>query len=80
MWQTSFRLHMIFFVDLWGDWRDLKYLIETKNIKEFSILQIEPIRIWIEFKNFALHALKTLYPFLVCFLISFAISKKKKLY
>ena len=77
MWQTSFRLHMIFFVDLWGDWRDLKYLIETKNIKEFSILQIEPIRIWIEFKNFALHALKTLYPFLVCFLISFAISKKK---
>ena len=34
MWQTSWRLHMIFFVDLWGDWRDIKYLIEEEKILE----------------------------------------------
>ncbi len=77
MWQTSFRLHMIFYVDLWGDWRDLKYLLETEDIKNFNLFKVEAERIWIEFRNFSLHALKILYPFIICFLISFSISKKQ---
>mgnify|MGYP001213551507 FL=1 len=45
MWQTSWRLHMIFFVDLWGDWRDIKYLINSEKILEFNLLKVEPLQI-----------------------------------
>ena len=77
MWQTSFRLHMIFFVDQWGDWRDLKYLLKQEDVKNFNISKVEINKIWKEFYNFSNHALKILYPFLFCFIISFMISRKK---
>ncbi len=77
MWQTSFRLHMIFFVDQWGDWRDLKSLLRDYDVKNFNISKVELNQILTETINFSLHALKILYPFLICFVISFMISKKK---
>ncbi len=58
MWQTSFRLHMIFFVDQWGDWRDLKYLLKDYDVKNFNISKVSFNQILIEFINFSLHALK----------------------
>ena len=77
MWQTSFRLHMIFFVEQWGDWRDLKYLLKDYDVKNFNISKVGFNDILIQFINFSLHALKTLYPFLICFVICFIISQKK---
>ena len=77
MWQTSWRLHMIFFVDLWGDWRDIKYLINSEKILEFNLLKVEPLQIWIEFRNLSLHALKILYPFIISFLITYTVTKEK---
>ena len=77
MWQTSWRLHMIFFVDMWGDWRDIKYLIKSEKILEFNLLKVEPFQIWIEFRNFSLHALKTLYPFLIVFMVTYTVTKQK---
>ena len=77
MWQTSWRLHMIFFVDLWGDWRDIKYLIDSEKILEFNLTKVEPIQIWVEFKNLSLHALKILYPFIIAFLFTYSITKER---
>ncbi len=77
MWQTSWRLHMIFFVDLWGDWRDIKYLIEEEKILEFNLSKISISKIWMMFKDFSIHALKILSPFIITFVVCFFISKKK---
>ena len=54
MWQTSWRLHMIFFVDIWGDWRDIKYLIEEEKILEFNLTKVSLSKIWLVFKDFQL--------------------------
>jgi hypothetical protein len=77
MWQTSWRLHMIFFVDLWGDWRDIKYLIEEEKILEFNLSKISISKIWLSFKDFSIHALKILSPFIITFVVCYFISKKK---
>jgi hypothetical protein len=68
---------MIFFVDQWGDWRDLKYLLKEEDVKNFNISKVEMNKIWTEFYNFSMYALKILYPFLICFIVSFMISRKK---
>ncbi len=77
MWQTSWRLHMIFFTDVWGDWRDIKYLIEKEKILEFNLTKVSISQIWEVFKDFTINALKILYPFIMSFIICFFISKKK---
>ena len=77
MWQTSWRLHMIFFVDLWGDWRDIKYLIEDEKILEFNLTKVSMSKIWLMFKDFSIHALKILSPFIITFVVCYIISKKK---
>jgi len=77
MWQTSFRLHMIINVDSWGDWRDLKYLIKTDDYKNFNIFQVDSNILLKTFLDFTGNALKVLYPFVLCFLIAFNLSKKK---
>ena len=76
MWQTKFRLHMIFFVNEWGDWRNLKNVLVDYNVKNFSIFDLEKDIIFKEFKNFSLHALKIIYPFIICFLIVYYYSRK----
>ena len=77
MWQTSWRLHMIFFVDVWGDWRDIKYLIEEEKILEFNLSKVSISHIWLVFKDFSINALKIVYPFIVSFIICYILSKKK---
>ena len=39
-WQTSFKLHYFFYGYTWGDWRDLKYVLETEEVKNFNIFTI----------------------------------------
>ena len=77
MWQTSFRLHMITYVHDWGDWRDLKYLIKSEDIKNFNIFEADLNHLLNILRNFTFAALKQVYPFIFCFLIAFAASKKK---
>jgi len=31
-WQTSFKLHYFFYGHTWGDWRDLKYVLEAEEV------------------------------------------------
>ena len=77
MWQTSWRLHMIFFVDIWGDWRDIKYLIEQEKILEFNLTKVSLSKIWLVFKDFSISALKVLSPFIITFMVCYIVSKKK---
>jgi len=76
-WQTTFKLHFFFHGDTWGNWRDLKYVLESEEVKNFNISKVElnhGIQIVL---NHIKGVLRITYPFIFCFLIAFYISKKK---
>lgn len=76
-WQTSFKLHYFFHGETWGDWRDLKYVLVSEDVKNFSITQVD-INHAIKIIYNHLHGiLRIVYPFIFCFLIAFYLSKKK---
>ena len=53
-WQTSFKLHYFFHGDTWGDWRDLKYILEAEEVKNFNIFKVS--------LEDGIHALKMVLP------------------
>ena len=76
-WQTSFKLHYFFRGDTWGDWRNLKYVLETEDVKNFNISQVS----FNEGLNAVLShlrgVLRIIYPFIMCFIISFFLTRNK---
>ena len=39
-WQTSFKLHYFFHGYTWGDWRDLKEVLNSEDVRNFNIAQV----------------------------------------
>ena len=76
-WQTSFKLHYFFRGDTWGDWRDLKNVLETEEVKNFSIFQVNFNEGLSAILNHLKGVLRIIYPFILCFLIAFYLSKEK---
>tara|TARA_B100000780_G_scaffold276662_1_gene245679 strand:- start:672 stop:2153 length:1482 start_codon:yes stop_codon:yes gene_type:complete len=76
-WQTRFKLHFFVHGDLWGDWRDLKYILESRQYNDFNIFEVDLNHLLKIIFNHLYGALRILYPFIIIFLIVFYISKKK---
>ncbi len=76
-WQTTFKLHYFFHGNTWGDWRDLKYVLESEEVKNFNISQVELYHGIDIILNHLKGIFRIIYPFIFCFLITFYISKKK---
>ena len=76
-WQTSFKLHYFFHGYTWGDWRDLKEVLNSENVKNFNITQVSLNHAINVVFDHLFNALRIVYPFAFCFLIFFYLSKKK---
>ena len=76
-WQTSFKLHYFFHGDTWGDWRDLKYVLETEEVKNFNIFKVSLEDGLYAILNHLKGVLRIIYPFIFCFLIAFYVSREK---
>ena len=76
-WQTRFKLHFFVYGDTWGDWRDLKYVLNSEQYKSFNIFEVDLNHLFKIILNHLHGVLRILYPFIFCFLIVFLISKKK---
>ena len=76
-WQTSFKLHYFFHGYTWGDWRDLKEVLNSENVKNFNIAQVSLNHAINVVFDHLYNALRIVYPFVFCFLILFYLSKKK---
>ena len=76
-WQTSFKLHYFFHGYTWGDWRDLKEVLNSENVKNFNITQVSLNHAINVVFDYLFNALRIVYPFVFCFLILFYLSKKK---
>jgi|TARA_B100001971_G_C18256802_1_gene582859 hypothetical protein len=75
-WQTHSKLHYYVYANEWN-WRDVKSLFNSEDYKNFYILNVNSnVLIKLFFGN--LHgALRKLYPFVLCFFLSYFLSKKK---
>jgi len=76
-WQTSFKLHYFFHGYTWGDWRDLKEVLNSENVKNFSIKDVSLNHAINAIFDHFFNVLRIVYPFIFCFLIFFHLSKKK---
>ncbi len=76
-WQTSFKLHFFFHGDLWGDWRDLKQVLNTEEVKNFNVFNVEISHAIKIILNHVKGILRIIYPFIFCFLIALYLSRKK---
>ena len=76
-WQTTFKLHFFFHGDKWGDWRDLKYVLQSEEVKNFNIKKVEFDHGLFIILNHLKGAIRITYPFIFIFLICFYISKNK---
>ena len=76
-WQTSFKLHYFFYGDTWGNWRDLKYVLESEEIKNFNILKVNINDAQDAILSHLRGVLRIVYPFIGCFLLAFYVSKEK---
>ena len=79
-WQTTFKLHFFFHGDKWGDWRDLKYLLQSEEIKNFSIKKVEFEHGLFIILNHLKGAIRITYPFIFIFLICFYVSRNKLIF
>ena len=79
-WQTTFKLHFFFHGDKWGDWRDLKYLLQSEEVKNFSIKNVEFEHGLFIILNHLKGSIRITYPFIFIFLICYYISKNKLIF
>ena len=76
-WQTSFKLHYFFHGYTWGDWRDLKEVLNSEDVRNFNIAQVSLNHAISVVFDHLYNVLRIVYPFVFCFLILFYLSKKK---
>ena len=76
-WQTSFKLHYFFRGDTWGDWRNLKYVLEAEEVKNFNISQVSFNEVLNAVSSHLRGVLRIIYPFIICFVITFYLTKNK---
>ena len=76
-WQTRFKLHYFVHGDTWGNWRDLKYVLQSEQYLEFNIFEVNLKHLVKIILNHLHGVFRILYPFIFCFLITFYISRKK---
>jgi len=75
-WQTSFKLHYFFHGYTWGDWRNLKEVLNSEDVKNFKITQVSFNHAIDVILDHLFNVLRIVYPFIFCFLIFFYLSKK----
>lgn len=75
-WQTGFKLHYFLHGDKWGDWRDLKYVLQSNHYLNFNIYDEKIGHLISITLNHLKGVLRYVYPFLFCFLLAFYAARK----
>ena len=76
-WQTSLKLNYFVYGHTWGDWRDIKNILNSEQYKNFNILHVDRNHLLNIVLDHAKRALTVTYPFIISFIIAFIISRKK---
>ncbi len=76
-WQTSLKLNFFVYGHTWGDWRDIKFILNSDQSKNFNILDVDKVQLLFIILDHIKGALIKVYPFIIFFLISFFICRKK---
>lgn len=76
-WQTTLKLNYFVYGHTWGDWRDIKNILNSEQSRNFNILNVETNHLIKVILGHIKSTFVIIYPFILCFLISFFISKKK---
>ena len=76
-WQTSLKLNFFVYGHTWGDWRDIKFILNSDQSKNFNILDVDKTYLAYLILDHIKGTLIKIYPFIIFFLISFFICRKK---
>ncbi len=76
-WQTTLKLNYFVYGHTWGDWRDIKSILNSEQSRNFNIFNVETNHLIMIILGHIKNTLIIIYPFILCFLISFFISRKK---
>ena len=76
-WQTSLKLNFFVYGHTWGDWRDIKFILNSDQSKNFNILNVDKTHLLNVILDHIKGTLIKVYPFIIFFLISFFICRNK---
>ena len=76
-WQMQFKLHYFLHGDKWGDWRDLKYVLESEQYLNFNLYDEKIGHVISITLNHLKGVLRFVYPFIFCLLLTYYIDRQK---
>jgi len=76
-WQTSLKLNYFVYGHTWGDWRDIKFILDSDQSKNFNIFNVDKVHLANTILDHIKSTLIIVYPFIIFFLLSFIICRKK---
>lgn len=76
-WQTSLKLNYFIYGHTWGDWRDIKFILNSERSKNFDIMAVDTKLLLNTIFDHVKNAFTIVYPFIFCFIISFIICREK---
>lgn len=76
-WQTSLKLNYYVYGHTWGDWRDIKSILNSDQSQNFNIFDVEKTYLATVILDHIKSTLTIVYPFIIFFIISYIICRKK---